>query len=113
MAIKQNISPQVVDDMAPAFSKLANTLGADFNLYNKNGRLVFYYSNQSEEGKQWETRIWFNAKGMFKSSVKADGRELNAKDFTTPEYSDFKPKPTNIIKEGKRFQELFTKQMEY
>ena len=79
----------------------------------KNGRLLFYFSSEGEEGRQWETRIWFNAKGMFKSSVKADGKELNAKDLTTAEYSDFKPKPINVIKEGKHFQELFTKQMVY
>ena len=79
----------------------------------KSGKLIFYYSNEGEEGKQWETRIYFNAKGMFKSSVKADGKELTLKDFTTEEYKDFKPKPAAILADGKRFQDLFVKQMAY
>ena len=77
----------------------------------KNGKLIFYYSNEGEEGKQWETRIYFNAKGMFKSSVKADGRELTAKDFTTEEYKDFKPNASMILARGKKYQELFIKSM--
>jgi hypothetical protein len=79
----------------------------------RNGRLVFYYSNESEEGKQWETRLWFNTKGMFKSNVKANGRELTAKDLTAPEHSDAKPKPVSILKYGKLYQDLFTKNMVY
>ena len=79
----------------------------------KNGKLIFYYSNESEEGKQWETRIYFNVKGMFKSSVKADGKELTVKDLATEEYRDFKPNATRILAGGKRYQDLFVKQMVY
>jgi hypothetical protein len=79
----------------------------------KNARLVFYYNQETEEGKQWETRIWFNAKDMFKNMVKADGRELSPKDLATPEYSDFKPQPANVQRSGKLYQDLFTKNMVY
>ena len=79
----------------------------------KNGRLIFYYNNEGEEGKQWETRIWFNTKGMFKNMVKADDRELSPKDLATPEYSDFKPQPANVQRSGKLYQDLFTKNMLY
>ncbi len=78
----------------------------------KNGRLVFYYTKETEEGKQWETRLWFNAKGMFKSNVKADDKELTAKDLAT-KYSDSKPKPLSVLKYGKLYQALFVKNMVY
>ena len=77
----------------------------------KNGKLVFYYLNEGEEGKHWETRIYFNSKGMFKSSVKADGKELTAKDFATEEYRDFKPNAVVILTGAKKYQELFVKSM--
>ena len=92
--------------------KASHLMTSEEYLY-KNGKLIFYYSNEGEEGKQWETRVYFNAKGMFKSSVKADGRELTAKDFTTEEYRDFKPNATRILAGGKRYQDLFVKQMVY
>ncbi len=79
----------------------------------KNARLVFYYNKETEEGKQWETRLWFNAKGMFKSNVKADDKELTAKDLNTSQYSDSKPKPLTVLKYGKLYQDLFTKNMVY
>ena len=79
----------------------------------KNGKLVFYYSKEGEEGRERETRIWFNTKGMFKSSVKADGKELSPKDLATAEYSDFKPRTTVVLKDGKRYQELYLKHMLY
>lgn len=41
LAGRQNLSQQVIDEMAPEFSKLAGTMGSDFNLYDKNGHLVF------------------------------------------------------------------------
>ena len=92
--------------------KASHLMTSEEYLY-KNGKLIFYYSNEGEEGKQWETRIYFNAKGMFKSSVKANGKELTLMDFTTEEYKDFKPKPAVILADGKRFQDLFVKQMAY
>jgi len=79
----------------------------------KDGKLVFYYSNETEEGKQWETRIWFNAKGMFKSSVKVNGNELKAEDLSSAEYKDLKPNSANTLKAGKKYQDLFLKDMVY
>jgi hypothetical protein len=79
----------------------------------KNGKLVFYYSDETEEGNGRETRLYFNAKGIFKSSVKANGKELSVKDLATPEYSDFKPRLTSITKSGRSYQELFIKNMVY
>ena len=92
--------------------KASHLMTSEEYLY-KNGKLIFYYSNEGEEGKQWETRIYFNARGMFKSSVKADGKELTAKDLATAAYSDSKPKPASIMQNGKRYQDLFVKQMAY
>lgn len=78
----------------------------------KDGKLLFYYSQQGEEGNDWETRVYFNSKGVaFKSSVKANGKELTAKDFTTEEFKDFKPNPAVILAAGKKYQELFVKSM--
>ncbi len=78
----------------------------------KDGKLLFYYSHEGEEGNEWETRIYFNTKGvLFKSSVKANGKELTAKDFLTEEYKDFKPIGTTIMAAGKKYQELFVKSM--
>ena len=78
----------------------------------KDGKLLFFYSHEGEEGNEWETRVYFNSKGiMFKSSVKANGKELTAKDLTTEEYRDFKPNSLNIQKNGKKYQDLFIKSM--
>ncbi len=79
----------------------------------KEGKLVFYYSQEGEEGNARETRIYFNAKGMFKSSVKANGKELNPKELALPENRDFKPRPSGIIQFGKKIQDLFILQMAY
>ncbi len=79
----------------------------------KNGKLVFFYRQDAEEGNGWETRVYFNAKGMFKSSVKANGKELSAKDFLTEEYKDFKPDPVRLLKDAKKYQDLFVKSMVY
>ena len=92
--------------------KASHLLTSEEYLY-KNGKLVFYYSNEGEEGRQWETRIYFNPKGMFKSIVKVDGKELTAKELATAEYSDSKPKPASIFLDGKKYQDLFVKQMIY
>ncbi|MCX6316410.1 MAG: hypothetical protein NTW29_03920 [Bacteroidetes bacterium] len=78
----------------------------------KDGKLLFYYSFQAEEGKKWETRAWFNNKGiMIRSSVKADDRDLTSKELLTTEFKDFKPKPLTILAEAKKFQDLFIKSM--
>lgn len=76
----------------------------------KDGKLLFYYSHEGEEGNEWETRIYFNNKGiMFKSSVKANGKELTTKDFLTEEFKDFKPNPAAVLISSKNYQELFIK----
>lgn len=78
----------------------------------KDGKLLFYYSNQIEEGSMVETRLYFNNKGiLFKSSVKANELELTAKDFLAADYKEFKPKPAVILAAGKNYQELFLKSM--
>lgn len=78
----------------------------------KDGKLLFYFSSMAEEGNAWEIRAYFNSKGiMFKSSVKANEKELTAKDLTTEDYKDLKPNPTTIMADGKKYQELFVKSM--
>ncbi|MBL7722715.1 MAG: hypothetical protein JNK27_01130 [Chitinophagaceae bacterium] len=78
----------------------------------KDGKLVFFYSHEGEEGNEWETRIYFNNKGVaFKSSVKANGKELTTKDFLTEEYKDFKPNAANTMAAAKKLQDLFVKSM--
>jgi hypothetical protein len=78
----------------------------------KDGKLLFYYKNEGEEGNEWETRVYFNSKGiMFKNNVKANGKELTAKDFLTEEYKDFKPNAATTMANGKKYQDLFVKSM--
>ena len=48
---------------------------------------------------------------MFKSSVKANGKELTAKDFLTEDYRDFKPNAVTTLANGKKYQDLFVKSM--
>lgn len=76
----------------------------------KDGKLLFYYSRQGEEDHLYETRLYFNTKNiLFKSSVKANGKELTAKDFLQEDYRDFKPNPTRILTAAKKLQDLFIK----
>lgn len=76
------------------------------------GKLIFYYAREGEEGNEWETRTYFTYKGiMFRSSVKANGKELAAKDFITEAYKDLKPNSLNIQKNAKTYQDLFLKSM--
>lgn len=78
----------------------------------KDGKLLFYFCQEAEEGNAWETRVWFNSKGiMFKSTVKANDKELTAKDLLTEEYRDFKPNAITIMNSGKKYQDLFVKSM--
>jgi len=78
----------------------------------KNGKLLFYYKYEGEEGQEWETRMYYNIKGiLFKSSVKANGKELTAKDFLTEDYKDFKPNAIKTMNNGKKYQDLFVKSM--
>ena len=50
---------------------------------------------------------------MFKSSVKANGKELTAKELATAEYSDFRPNALNVLKYGKYYMDQFIKNMSY
>ena len=78
----------------------------------KDGKLLFYFSKEGEEGNEWQTRVYYNTSGVaFKSSVRANGKELSAKDFLTEEFRDFKPNPAGIMTRGKKWQELFLKSM--
>ena len=78
----------------------------------KNGKLLFYFSSQIEEGAMVETRLYFNNKGvMFKSSVKANELELTAKDFLDADYKEIKPKPVAIKADALKYQDLFLKSM--
>jgi uncharacterized protein YlzI (FlbEa/FlbD family) len=91
--------------------KASHLMSKEEYLY-KNGKLLFYFSHEGEEGNEWETRIYFNTKGlMFKSSVKANGKELTAKDFLSEDYKDFKPNAAATMANGKKFQDLFVKSM--
>ncbi|MEO7923458.1 MAG: hypothetical protein ABIR30_07255 [Chitinophagaceae bacterium] len=91
-------------------SRKASHLMSNEEYLFKDGKLLFYFLQQGEEGKEWETRTWFNSKGvMFKISVKEDGQELTAKQLTRPEYADFKPNSAEIQREAKKYQELFVK----
>jgi len=93
-------------------SRKASALTTNEEYLFQNGKLVFYFRHEGEEGNEWETRVYYNNKGgSFKSSVKANGKELTAKDFLTEEYRDFKPKPLSIMAEGRKLQELFVKSM--
>lgn len=77
----------------------------------KNGKLVFYYSREGEEGNLWETRLYFNTKGLFKSIVKANDKELTAKDFSNPDYKDFKPDGAATLKRAVALQDMFLRSM--
>lgn len=76
-----------------------------------NGKLVFYYKHEGEEGLNIETRLYFNAKGLFKSSVKANGSELSAADFQKEEFKLFRPDAVAVMKLAKDYQALFVKSM--
>jgi len=92
--------------------KASHLMSNEEYLY-KDGKLLFYYCNEREEGNEWETRMYFNSKGiMFKNSVKANGKELTAKDFTTEDYKDFKPNAVKTMAAGKKYQDLFVKSMQ-
>lgn len=96
-----------------SLTRISSALTTNEEYLYKNARLVFYYSSQGEEGNLRETRIYFNAKGMFKSNVKANGKELSAKELTTAEYSDFRPNAVNVLKYGKYYMDQFIKNMSW
>jgi len=93
-------------------TRKASALVSSEEYLYKEGKLLFYYSHEGEEGNEWETRLYFTKKGiMFKSSVKASGKELTAKDFLTEEYKDFKPNAASVQTNGRKYQDLFVKSM--
>ena len=93
-------------------SRKASYLMSNEEFLYKDGKLLFYYLHEGEEGNEWETRVYFNTKGIaFKTSVKANGKELTAKELTTETYKDLKPNPVAILASGKKYQELFVKSM--
>ena len=92
-------------------SRRSSALVVNEEFLFKEGKLLFYYSSQGEEDNLRETRLYFNSKGIFKSIVKANGRELNAKDLLTEEYKDLKPNPAGIQSAAKNYQYLFVKTM--
>lgn len=74
----------------------------------KDGKLLFYYSGEVEEGSIVETRLYFNSKGvLFKSSVKANELELAAKDFLDADYKEFKPNPVAVKATATKYRDLF------
>jgi hypothetical protein len=78
----------------------------------KDGKLLFYFSRQVEEGSMVETRLYFTNKGLLlKSSVKANELELTPKDFLDADYKEFKPSPVAVMTEAKKYQEVFLKSM--
>jgi hypothetical protein len=93
-------------------SRKASHLMTNVEYLYKDGKLLFYYSHLGEEGNEWETRMYFNTKGiLFKSSVKANGKELTAKELLTEDYKDFKPNAAATMADGKKYQDLFVKSM--
>lgn len=93
-------------------SRLSSHLLTNEEYLFKDGKLLFYFSNMTEEGGMIETRVYFNNNGiMFKSSVKVNELELTAKDFLDADQKDLKPKPASILAEAKKLQELFVRSM--
>ena len=93
-------------------TRKASHLSTNEEYLFKDGKLLFYYCQQGEEGNEWQTRAYFNSKGlMFRSSVKANGKELTAKELTTEEYKDFKPNGATLLMNAKKYQDLFVKSM--
>lgn len=91
-------------------SRISSHLKADEEYLFKDGKLLFYFRKDAEEGQQWETRVYFDSSGtVIKTSVKANNRELTDKDFLTEEFRDFRPDPAAILDAGKTYQELFLK----
>lgn len=77
----------------------------------QNGKLVFYYTLEGEEGNKMEARLYFNTKGLFKSSVKANNKELTSKELLSDNYRYFNPNPVGVLASSKNYQELFVKSM--
>jgi hypothetical protein len=93
-------------------NRISSHLQANEEFLFKDGKLLFYYSKQAEEGAIIETRLYFNTKGiMFKSSVKVNELELTAKDFLDPDQKDLKPNPVRIKAEAVKYQDLFIRTM--
>jgi hypothetical protein len=103
-------NPKTVLLKVTIYRKSAELTTQEEYLY-KNAKLVFYHLEEGENDQQWETRIWFNSKGMFKSNVKKDGKDLTTAQLATDEFRDSKPNPVAVQQSGKKYQDLFVKTM--
>jgi hypothetical protein len=75
----------------------------------RNGVLLFYFSDDKEEGMGIETRVWFNSKGAaIKKNVRANELEIKPSE---PEYKDIAPNVTRILQRAKKYQDAFVKTM--
>ena len=91
-------------------TRISSHLKADEEYLFKDGKLIFFFRKEAEEGKQWETRIYFDNQGaVIKTSVKANNRELTDKDFLTEEFRDFRPDGVTVMEVAKKYQDLFVK----
>lgn len=88
-------------------SRRSSALSTSGEYLFRNGRLVFYYGHEGVEGARRETRMYFRGKGVFKSSVSVNGKELSAEDLKKKEYADLKPKPLKVQQEARLYQDLF------
>lgn len=77
----------------------------------RNGKLVFFYRLEGEEGNSCETRLYFNGKGLFKSIVKFNDKQLSAADLKKEEYADWKPAPVNVLQTARGYQDIFLKSL--
>jgi hypothetical protein len=90
-----------------------NGISADTYIHEeflfRNGVLIFHFYDEKVEGFGLETRVWFNSKGIaIKKSVKGNELEILP---TELEYKSIAPNPANILKKGKKYQDLFVKSM--
>ena len=89
-------------------SRVAAGFHASEEYLFKNGKLLFYFLFETEEGYINETRLYFNNKGiMFKSIVTSNEEVLTEKDFQNPTYKDLKPKPASVLAEAKNTRTYF------
>ena len=72
------------------------------------GVLLFYFYYWAEESNVWETRAWFNAKGvMFKSQVKKNDTILTEKQLNEEDNKDLRPSAKSILSLAKKLQDQF------
>jgi hypothetical protein len=94
----------------------SSRIGADVRAIEEylylDGKLIFYYSWWAEESNLWETRVYYNSKGIaFKIRVKENEKELTAKELATADHKDQQPNTARIMTTGKSYQTLFLNSM--